>query len=238
MQRHSLCQIVGSILIGMGSATLPVAAEIEALPPLADEIAAQFPAIGRLGHGGFRTQQGCTATLIAPNLIVTAAHCVAETGHSGRVFVAGWSRGDYIAARDSKREMRHPAYALDGTHHPRNDVALVVLDSPIDDVTPIPLGRVEEGGLHGTEVALIGYHRKTPHLLSGDFNCAATQFAVGLVYVGCPVINGNSGGPVLRENKDGAWQVVGVVSSQRGGGAIAVELPIWLRREVAAHLRR
>jgi V8-like Glu-specific endopeptidase len=234
---HSFRGIVGQVVIALCVLGAPVAAQDKALPPLADEIAAQFPAIGRLGLSGFRTRQGCTATLIAPDLIVTAAHCVSATGSSESVFVAGWSRGNYVASRTSKREMRHPAYALDGAHRPRNDVALVVLDSPMDNVTPIPLAEVEEGSLDGTDVALIGYHRKTPHLLSGDFNCPVTRFGVGLIRVGCPVISGNSGAPLLARAENGGWQVVGVVSSQIGDGAIAVELPDWLRREVAAHLQ-
>lgn len=237
MQNYSFRHIVALILILLCVDVAPTAAQDAGLPPLTDEIAAQFPAIGRFGQAGFRTRQGCTATLIAPDLVLTAAHCVSKTGHSSRVFVAGWTRGSYVASRKAKQEIRHPAYALDGTHRPDNDVALVVLDSPMTDVSPIPLGEVETGTLTGTEIALIGYHRKTPHMLSGDFSCPAVQFAAGLVHVGCPVINGNSGGPVLIRTGDGGWQVVGVVSSKLGAGAIVVELPNWLRREVAAHPR-
>ncbi len=236
MLQHSLRQIIGQILIAFCVTVPPVAAQQSALPPLADEIAARFPAIGRLGHAGFRVKQGCTATLIAPDLVVTAAHCVSDNGHSSNIFVAGWSRGDYIAARASRRELPHPAYGLTGVHNPRNDVALIILDSPIREVAPIPLGQVEHSALYNTEVALIGYHRKTPHLLSGDFTCPVTRYAAGLLHVGCRVINGNSGGPVLNKTAQGDWQVVGVVSSQLDGGAIVVELPDWLRRAVAAHL--
>ena len=217
--------------------TSTAAAQQPALPPLADEVAAQFPAIGRLGKAGFRIRQSCTATLIAPSLILTAAHCAAETGRSGSVFVAGLSRGNYIAARQSDMEIRHPSYSITGTNSPRNDIAVIVLDSPIVDITPIPLGFVEDDKLYGTDVALIGYHRQTPHLLSGDFNCPVTYFDLGLMHVDCPVINGNSGGPVLGRNENGSWQVVGVVSSQIGAGAIAVQLPYWLRQKVSALLK-
>lgn len=238
MQRPNVWQIIARSLLALGVALSPVEAQERALAPLADEIAAQFPAIGRLGQAGFRIKQGCTATLIAPDLVVTAAHCVAENDRPGRIFVAGWSRGDYIAARAPAREMRHPAYALNGRHGPRNDIALIVLESPIDDVTPIPLGDVEDGHLDGAEAALLGYHRQSPQVLSGSFTCPVRQFGIGLLRVGCPVINGNSGAPLLDKAKHGGWELVGVVSSQLGAGAIAVELSDWLRREVAAHLRR
>lgn len=222
-------------ILALSMAALPVAAQDRALPRLDDDVAAQFPAIGRLGQAGFRERQGCTATLIAPDLILTAAHCAAASGQSGNVFVAGWSRGDYIAARPSQREIRHPAYALDGAHRPNNDIALIVLESPITEVTPIPLGDVETGTLMGKDVALIGYHHRTPHLLSGDFSCPVARFGLGLMEVGCPVIGGNSGAPILNQADDGTWQIVGVISSQNGDTAIAVALPDWLRRQVEEH---
>ena len=215
----------------------PLAAQNNALPPLTDEIAAQFTAIGRFGQSGFRERQGCTATLIAPDLVVTAAHCASPNGTSERVFVAGWSRGDYIDASGTQNEIRHPAYATNGPHDPRNDIALIVLRNPIENVPPIPLSNKDEGEITGTQVALIGYHRQTPHLLSGDFTCPITDFSVGLFQVGCPVINGNSGSPVLNQTEDGTWQIVGVVSSQFGATAIVVDVPDWLRNEVANHLQ-
>ncbi len=238
MQKNELCHFLVAIVIALCASVATVTAQEQALPPLTDETSAQFLAIGRLGQAGFRVNQGCTATLIAPDLIVTAAHCASASGHSGKVFVAGWSRGDFIALRETQVEMRHPAYALNGTHRPRNDIALVVLESPIEEVTPIPLGDVDDGTLLGTDVALIGYHRQIPHILSGDFNCPVTYFGLGLLRVGCPVINGNSGAPILNKAANGDWQVVGVVSSQIAGGAIAVELPDWLKRAVTAHLDR
>lgn len=212
-----------------------VQAQDAGLPIIPEDIAAEFQAIGRLGNGAFRVRQGCTATLIAPNLIVTAAHCAAETGQSGRVFAAGWSRGDYIAASGTSLEIRHPAYALDGEHNPRFDIALTVLETPMTDVEPIPLGNLEAGDLYGTDAAILGYHRRTPHLLTGDFDCPISRFAEGLLLVGCQVINGNSGGPLLNQTAGGEWQIIGIVSSQFLEGAIVVEIPEWLRGEVATY---
>lgn len=230
-------QIIRHAIFALCIATSPLAAQEIALPPLADDVAARFTAIGRLGQAGFRVRQSCTATLIAPDLVVTAAHCVSSSGTSQRVFVAGWSRGDYIASRETKSEIRHPAYALRGTHTPRNDIALIILQNPIQDVTPIPLGDDSAVALAATAVALLGYHRQTPHLLSGDFDCPVTDYSRGLFQVGCRVINGNSGSPLLNQTEDGAWQIVGIVSSQRGAATIAVAIPDWLKSEVASHLQ-
>jgi len=127
---------IAAIVLG-GFAAAPAAqAQQPALPPLPDEVAAQFPAIGRLGQAGFRTKQGCTATLIAPHIILTAAHCLSPTGTSERVFVAGWSRGDYIDFSQTGLEMRHPAFGMGGRNSPNLDIGFAVLDTPITTVAP------------------------------------------------------------------------------------------------------
>lgn len=178
----------------------PAAAQQETLPPQADEIAARFPAIGRLGHAGFRTRQGCTATLIAPDLIATAAHFASDAGHSGRVFVAGWSRGDYVAARGTMSEIRPPAYGLDGSNAP-GMMWLWSCWTARWKASTRWLGKPEEAAVDQSEVALIGHLRKPPHLPSGDFNCPVKRLGPGLMHVGCPVINGNSGGPLSDKNE-------------------------------------
>jgi hypothetical protein len=57
---------------------LTTAAQETSLLLLSDEIAANFPAIGRLGKVGFCDRRICKASLIALDLIATAAHCVSE----------------------------------------------------------------------------------------------------------------------------------------------------------------
>ncbi len=233
------CLAIAALIAGFGAASAGTAQQIT-LPPVPDAQAAEFAAVGRVNTSGFRVKGNCTGTLIAPDLVLTAAHCTAKgtPGRSKRVFVAGYARGDFIAARRTLEEWRHPAYAPDGAHGPRNDVGLHILRTPITDVAPIPLADLEDGALDGTDVALLGYHRAIPHLLTGRFDCPVTQFQVGLVHVGCPVISGNSGGPILQQDETGTWRVVGVVSSQLGREAIAVEIPDWVWREVASRAQR
>lgn len=221
-----LCALLGSAELAAQSTALPI------LPP---ETRAEFAAVGRFGKAGFKSKQVCTATLIAPDLVLTAAHCVPASGAAENVFVAGWDRGDYLAFSPTAQEIRHPAYRGIRQHTPHNDIALAVLENPITDVAPLPLAAPDRTDLSGATLALVGYHGKTPHLLTGALDCPGTRFDAGLIRVACPVIGGNSGGPLLRRTDAGDWEIVGVVSSRNAGTAIGVDLLPWLREQIAQH---
>lgn len=223
------------ICIALCLMATPAATEQIGLPALEPETAAQFGAIGRLGLGSFEQKQGCTATLIAPNLIVTAAHCVSPTGSSERFFAAGWDSGVSLAHRLTTLELRHPDYATDGTHSPVGDIGLIVLDADIVDIDPIPLADRDEATILREQAAILGYHHQSPDHLSGRFDCPFSRYTIGLKLVGCPVIGGNSGSPVLGQTADGEWRVIGIISSNAGPAAVSVELNDWLRQEVALH---
>ena len=222
-------------LLAVCVSTAPALAQDIYLRPLSETAASLFPAVGRIGAPGFETQ-GCTATLIAPDLIVTAAHCVSADGQSNNIFAAGWRNGGAPTTRRILREIRHPDYAPGGNHKPNHDVALALLNAPVRNIAPLVLAQDEGGELNETVVALVGYHIKNPDALSGDLTCDARDMSDGLVHLACPVIQGNSGAPVLRKQGPGDWQVVGVISSRIGKGAIAVHASDWLQQQLSAHL--
>ena len=47
-----------------------------------------WDAVGQVNIGGFRTSGQCTGTLVAPDRVVTAAHCIVSPA-TGRVFPLG-----------------------------------------------------------------------------------------------------------------------------------------------------
>jgi len=212
------------LLAGLTFGPVSGQAQTLGLPALDTQTAAQFAAVGRFGPDGFASQ-GCTGTLIAPDLVLTAAHCAAVSGKSDNVFAAGWSGQGALAQRASAQEQRHPDYAPDGRHTPQGDIALITLAAPIDDIAPLALSLARPETLDGSVGAVVGYHIRRPDVLNGDLDCPLSRLGTGLLLVGCPVLNGNSGGPVLQRGADGDWEIVGVISSRLGAGAIAVALP-------------
>jgi len=154
-------------------------------------------------------------------------------GTSDRVFVAGWDRGSYVSFGKSALEVQHPEYGNTTGNLASADIALVVLDRAITDPAPMPLAAPDDG-FTGGEVALLGYHRNTPHLLSGALDCPALPIEDGLIRVNCPVVGGNSGGPVLRSTETG-WEIVGVVSARHYSTAVVVALPPWLYEAIESH---
>lgn len=208
------------------------------MPPFAVTLAYEFRAVGRVNKAGFRARGNCTGTLVAPDAVLTAGHCagpvrkVAEDIEEARIFVAGYSRGEYLAARRIVEAVRHPAYLIGDRHDPRFDIGLLFLESPITEVEPMKMGEPV-----GDVVGIAGYHQFIPHLLTGRLNCPVLARDERLLRIDCPVVSGNSGGPVLEPDGAGGWQVTAVVSSQEKGPdylrALAVRIPQWVHDVLA-----
>ena len=120
------------------------------LLPKADQ--PSWNAVGRVNVAGLKRRQMCTGTLVAEDLVLTAAHCLFRDGRAVRAddvhFVAGWRGGDY-AAHSVAAEI-----FIDPDHDPdlpplsataRNDIAFLRLADPIQTVASLPLAALPAG---------------------------------------------------------------------------------------------
>lgn len=216
-------------------AAFPLAGEEMPGPPereyLDPDAAAPYAAIGRLNVAGRRF---CTATLIAPDRIVTAAHCLYHPRSRAPVplselrFVAGFHRGEYVALREVVAAAVLPGFeigaraSLDGV---REDLAVLVLDRPVSDARvtlfePAPFGP--------DPVTIISYARDRSQAPSIQGPCIVRTAEAGIVALDCPVNFGVSGAPVLA-GPAGARDLVAVVSAigaTDAGDEVALVVPV------------
>jgi hypothetical protein len=165
----------------------------------------------------------CSGTLVAPNVVVTAAHC--EVGGCCKRVLAG----DDVTKTESAQVVQvdtavsHPDYR---PPLPTDDIAVLVLAEEID-AKPRPLadatmldgaGSVRLAGYGNTDVLSTGGYgiRRLVDvpLASSDPKFGAdpeTEFVAGAPFLDRDSCNGDSGGPAYVKS-NGSWYLAGATS--------------------------
>lgn len=197
----------------------------------------RFMGVLRMSSG-----ESCTATLIASNVIVTAAHCIHSQG--------GLNATAAFTTADGRHTANVTAYMIDprfnyqrfnsGDEIDGMDWALLRLDQPLGD-------RVGHAGVRnltgeGRAVALAtdlqqaGYSWDTGDNLSGNLRCRMVTVHNDNTFAHeCDTTRGDSGSAFVVRNARGGYDVVGTDSNFRSnpGGPfiyIAVSAAAWAGR--------
>jgi hypothetical protein len=212
----------------IGKGKLPRARIFGGRPSLLNE----FPDCVAVGSGG---QFCCSGTLIGPNVVVTAAHCL-DGGCADRIYVGlNSNQPNPSDIYDVRVASKHPGY---NPFTSENDIGVLVLDRDVVGVSPRRIAAPADlAGAYFVTLAGYGYTQlggfgvqctvdvAIASLTCDCSNCPATYgchsgFELVAGGNGLDSCNGDSGGPAYLRTDSGETVLIGATSRATGNSTV------------------
>lgn len=210
------------------------------------------PPWSAIGHINVPRASWCTGSLIASNLVITAAHCVInpQTRKPWPLdkihFVAGAKRSKWLGHSTAK--CLHFPLGYEYVVVPKitplelmsekvlqrqffQDMALIVLKDELKNIPPLQIERAQE---FPADIRLVhaSYPADQRWMLGGHFGCNLLRRDQHLWYTDCDVYWASSGGPIFVQRKQELNLAAIMVGAVRKRNSIGV--PIGDRIDLAA----
>jgi protease YdgD len=205
-----------------------------------EERSGAWSAIGQVNVAGYRYAQRCTGTLVAENVVITAAHCVMDPRRRKPFplhqihFLAGVRRSswmahstakclqfpadyEYVAPTRSRVSPKVPQGSL------RTDIVFIVLENALTEIAPLKIDHADSR-IANLSLVHASYAADRRYRLTAHFGCHLSGEHQGLWFTDCDTHRASSGGPLLVETERGAKVAAIMVGIATKAASIALPL--------------